>query len=177
MDLLIKETGDGGDFVRSKNDFKMIDGFQNMAYLAMFGGNTQASTPTQRIESQQAFDWWGNNLLMPNDQGLQFNSETERVLNKTPLNSSGRLLIEDAVRNDLKFMKEFGTVAVAVSIISDNRVAIGVQVGEPDNVQKREFIFLWDATLKELETVTDENSTVSVASGNGFDYILDFVLL
>jgi len=176
MDLLLIETGNGGDFVRTKNDFRMIDGFQNMVYLALFGGNTQASTPTQRLDSQQAFDWWGNSLLMPNDQGIQFNSETERMLMKTPLTSSGRILIEDAVRSDLKFMKEFATVSVAVSIISDNRVAIGVKAQEPDNVQKRDFIFLWDATRQELDIVIDENIN-GQPSGNGFDYILDFVLL
>lgn len=176
MDLLLIEKGDGGDFVRTKHDFRGIDGFQNMVYLALFGGNIQASTPTQRLPSQQAFDWWGNNLLMPNDQGIQFNSETERVLMKTPLNSSGRLLIEDAVRNDLKFMKEFATVAVAVSIISDNRLVIGVQAQEPDNVEKRDFIFLWDATNKELDMSMNDDFT-GAPSGSGFDYILDFVLL
>lgn len=176
MDLLLIETGDGGDFVRTKNDFRLIDGFQNMVYLALFGGNTQASTPTQRLQSQQSFDWWGNSLLMPNDQGIQFNSETERMLMKTPLNSSGRILIEDAVRSDLKFMKEFATVSVAVSIISDNRVVIGVKAQEPDNVQKKEFIFLWDATNSELDIVVTEDFA-GQPSGNGFDYILDFVLL
>ena len=177
MDLILIETGDGGDFVKTKNDFVGIEGFENMVYLALFGGNIQASTPTQRLQSQQAFDWWGNSLLMPNDQGIQFNSETERVLMKTPLNSSGRLLIEDAVRNDLKFMKEFARVSVAVSIISDNRVVIGVQAQEPDNVQRREFIFLWDATRLELDIDMSQQSVNGAASGNGFDYILDFVLL
>ena len=38
-DLQIIENGDGGDAVLNGNDLSIIDGFQNMPYLGMFGGN------------------------------------------------------------------------------------------------------------------------------------------
>jgi hypothetical protein len=178
MDLRFLETNNGGDFVKTAKDLVVIYGWENMPYLAMFGGNVEASTPTERLVSEQAFDWWGNELLMPNEPSIQFNSETERVLNTTPLTSAGRIKIQQAVINDLRFMKEFAKVAVAVSIISDDRVLIGVQIQEPDNVQKREFIFLWDATRGEIDTINNGSSSPQPQpSQNGFDYILDFAFI
>ena len=58
MDLKLIETGNGGDLVKNSKDLEVIFGFQNMPYLALFGGNPGFSTPTQRPENSQAFDWW-----------------------------------------------------------------------------------------------------------------------
>jgi hypothetical protein len=81
---------------------------------------------------------------MPKDAAIQFNSETERVLNTTPLNSSGRLKIEQAIKNDLKFMTDFAEVKVEVKIINVDRIAIGIKI-----IQQK-FIYIWDVTNKEL---------------------------
>lgn len=150
MDLEIIETGNGGDLVKKPKDLSVVEGFENMVYLALFGGNVEASTPTERIESEQAFDFWGNVLLMGNDPKIQFNSLTERTLGQVALNSSGRILIEQAVKKDLEFMADFALIKVVVSIISTDRIAIGVQITQPDNLQRKEFIYIWDATQAEL---------------------------
>ncbi|MBL4810412.1 MAG: hypothetical protein JKY43_10205, partial [Phycisphaerales bacterium] len=57
-DLRIIENGDGGDAVLNGNDLEIINGFQNMPYLGMFGGNIKASTVGEKVENEQAFDWW-----------------------------------------------------------------------------------------------------------------------
>ena len=150
MDLELVEQGDGGELVKTTNDLSVIFGFENMVYLALFGGNVEASTPVQRIVTEQAFDWWANNLLMQGDSSIQFNSETERALNTIPLTSSGRVLIQQAVENDLTFMKEFAVVNVGVSIVQTDKVQISVSLTNPENLQKQDFIFIWDATNREL---------------------------
>src|SRR4051812_18891907 len=121
MDLQLLETGNGGDVNKKGKDLSVIYGFQNMPYLAMFGGNVQSSTPGKRLPTEQASDWWGNALLT-NDIGHQMNSETERALMTTLLTSSGRLKIEQAVKKDLSFMKEFAEVTSDVSIINTDVV-------------------------------------------------------
>jgi hypothetical protein len=73
MDLAIIETGNGGDLQLVGNDLAMVNGIENMPYLGMFGGNIEEST-VNKVEKLQSFDWWGNNLLMPGNQSIQFNS-------------------------------------------------------------------------------------------------------
>jgi phage gp46-like protein len=155
MDISMIETGNGGDLVRTTRDLKTIDGFENMIYLSMFGGNVEGDTPVQRLDSQQAVDYWGNTVAFAQDQGMQFNSQTERSLIENALTSAGRSLIEQAVKNDLIWMKVLARIGVSVSIIGIDKVLIAIRVIRPDNLQQRDFIYIWDATLKELlEDVT-----------------------
>ena len=79
-DLLIRETGNGGDLVLKGNDLAMVSGAENMPYLSMFGG----------------VNWWGNDLLLGEDIDLQFNSESEAAINDISLNSAGRVALENA---------------------------------------------------------------------------------
>jgi hypothetical protein len=171
MDLELVEQGDGGELIKKTNDLSVIYGFENMPFIAMFGGNVKESTPILRLATEQAFDWWGNNLLMPQDTSIQFNSETERALNNVPLTSAGRVLIQNAVENDLAFMKDFATVVVSVVILATDKVAIGLRIIQPDNLQKQDFIYIWNATRQELED--RENFTVTFSPfvpGRIFDF-------
>jgi hypothetical protein len=152
MDLKVIESGNGGELVKGRKDLEVISGLGNMVYLALFGGNVKTSTPSKRLISEQAFDWWGNSLLFPNDPNLQFNSLTERTLNNVALTSSGRLRIEQAVLKDLAFMKDFAEVTATVSIPELDKVIISVRLQEPDNLQEQEFTFIWDASNDELIT-------------------------
>ncbi len=175
MDLKLLETGNGGDVARKTKDLFVIEGLQNMPYLAMFGGNLQANTPVKRLASEQAFDYWGNSLFSQNDLTTQFNSNTERALNNTPLTSAGRIVIENAVKKDLQFMLPFANVEVSVTIPGMNMVQIYLRISEPNNLQSKEFVYIWDATKSELEVVYDsDNPPVPVVSG--FNYFFDFNL-
>lgn len=144
MDLQVRETGNGGDLNLVNNDLQVVDSFENMVYLGMFGGNTEAST-SPRLITEQGFDYWANTLVYPNAPGLQFNSRTERTLNEVSLNSSGRLKIEQAVKSDLSFMESFAEVSVSVSVVSNDRVSIDVKLKRLDNLQERQYIYIWEA--------------------------------
>lgn len=173
MDLQIVENGDGGELIKKANDLSVINGFQNMIYLGMFGGNVRQSTPAISISTEQNFDYWGNNLLDPGDDSVQFNSQTERALNTIPLTSSGRVLIQQAVENDLKSMQEFATVVITVSIVATDKLAIGVRLIQPDNLEKQDFIFIWNSTKQEL--MADDEFTVvfSPMTDRIFDFSFD----
>lgn len=174
MDLKVVETGDGGDVVKIDKDLVVIDGFENMVYLAMYGGNVEQSTPDVRDSSDQAFDFWGNNLLMPGDKSLQFNSKTERILMTTPLTSSGRVIIQQAVEDDLAFMKEFAEVTVVVQIVRIDTVLIAVKIAQPDNLQSSAFVFIWDATRKELFQEEINATVKKPITIKYFDFSFDF---
>lgn len=150
MDLELVETGNGGDLIKKKKDLSVIFGFENMPYICLFGGNVLQSTPSLRLANEQAFDYWGNDLLMQNDSNIQFNSVTERTLMQVALTSSGRMEIEQAVREDIAPLKQFANVVVKVSIVATDKVIIGIRMTQPDNEQNRDFLYLWDATNREL---------------------------
>jgi len=174
MDLKVVETGDGGDIVKIDKDLVVIDGFENHVFLGLYGGNVEQSTPDVRDASDQAFDYWANNLFMPGDKSLQFNSQTERILMTTPLTSSGRVIIQQAVENDLAFMKEFAELSIVVQIVRIDTVLIAVKIDQPDNLQSSAFVFIWDATRREL--FQDEiNATVKKPiTVKYFDFSFDF---
>lgn len=163
MDLKIIETGSGGDIVlkSSGRDFEIVDGLHNVPYLSMFGGNVEQSTPNERPEEEQGFDWWGNSVLMPNQPNIQFNSETERTLMRTPLGSAGLQKIFEAVKNDLLHMKAYCTVFVGVAIPDVDRVAIGVRLQEPANLTEKQFMFIWDATKNEVNDVAPSTYSIN----------------
>lgn len=173
MDLELVLTGDGGDLVKTSKDLSVIYGFENMPLLALFGGNVEMSTPNPRIATEQDFSFWGNNLLMPQDFGIQFNSQTEKMLNSVALNSSGRALIQQAVQNDLAFMSDFAIVKVSVTIIATDSVAIGIQLTQPDNLQQQDFVYIWNATKRELLAKEFTILTTSTIRVRYFDVSFD----
>lgn len=127
FDLAIGEKeGNGGDLSQLGNDLAVVYGMENWFYLAMFGGNKEASTTNTPVAD--AKDYWGNNLLMPNDFSIQFNSETERALDKTALTSAGRVVIENAIKADLQFLKPQSTFTVDVQIVATDRINVTIKI-------------------------------------------------
>lgn len=173
MDIEIKETKSGGDFVMKKRDVSIIEGFQNMPYLSMFAGNVEQSTPLTRVAGQQAFDWWGNTLFFNNDQSKQFNSNTERTLKSVALNSAGRIQIEEAIKQDLQFMAPFANREVSVSIIGPDSILIGIRITKPDNLAQQTFAYIWDATVDELTEQEVSNSGQVQTPSGVFDLTFD----
>ena len=89
MDIRLIETGQGGDIVINQSVIDGVDGYENMPYLAMFGGA----------------DFWGN-FLFEQIPGGRVESKTEKALQDNALNSSGLRRIEDAVKEDLAFLED-----------------------------------------------------------------------
>ena len=152
LDLVLYETGNGGDLVATTADLDKTASFYNMIYLALFGGNVEASTRGDELPNEERFDYWANSLIFPEEPGLQFNSNTERVLNESPITSASRLRIEEVVKDDLKFMEEFGGVEVYTEILGIDQLGITAIIIEPDAIENKVFRFIWDATKKQLIT-------------------------
>ncbi len=174
MDLLLKETLNGGDLVKTPKDVAVIFGFQNVPYLSMFGGNVEENTPLERKAGQQYFDYWGNDIFAPNEPNIQFNSETERVLNSVALNSAGRKAIQNAVENDLSVMSDYVDVEVDVQVTSDDRVEILIGMRKPNNLNAIQFIYIWDATIRELSVVVGSPGNPLPFDSGIFDDSFDF---
>ena len=138
FDLAIVETGNGGDLQLIGNDLAVVNGIENMPYLAMFGGGKYItpSNNTGLPQTAQSFDWWGNNLLMPSDQAAQFNSTVEEVLNTTPINSAGRVIIQNAIIDDLQFLSPTAKIGVTVSITAPDRIDVEIILTQTVNKQQ-----------------------------------------
>lgn len=155
MDLALFETGNGGDFQENGNDLLVIEGFGQMIYLALFGGNVEAITK-DKLPTELAEDYWGNNLFFPQNESVQFNSRTEKALNETPLTSAGRVIIQNAVNADLDFMKDFAEISVTVEIFDPNMCKITINANQPENLQGRNpeayraYVYIWDGTKLSL---------------------------
>lgn len=135
FDLSVIETLNGGDVQQVGNDLAVVYNIENMIYLGMFGGNVEASTDNTSVQIE-SFDYWGNTLLMFNNPSQQFNSLTERTINTTPLTSSGRVLIENAIKKDLEFFKDLGgIVTVSVEIVATDKIKVKIRV-ELNNQQQ-----------------------------------------
>jgi hypothetical protein len=120
IDVAFIETGNGGDVKLIGNDFQLYYNGQNNIYFGLFGGNKEP-LPNRGNEDQN-FEWWGNKLFFDNNKSIQFVSNVERFLQDTPLTSSGRVMIENAMKGSLKFMSDLGEVTVKVTIVATDRI-------------------------------------------------------
>lgn len=122
-DLQILETGNGGDFNYLGADLKVVTGIENMPYLGMYGGSIDDN-------------WWGNSFML-NQPSIQFTSLSEKTINTVSLNSSGLVLIENAVKSDLKFLTDLGCkVTVEVEIAAIDRINIRIRILMPDGTKR-----------------------------------------
>jgi len=149
-DILLYETGSGGDFAIISNDLVLGDVLYQQFYLAMFGGNLIASTKQEYLENEERFDYWGNSLVWPTNKARQFNSETERVLQEVVINSSGRMEIIKAVKSDLAYLENMINFDVEVSLESLNRVSILITFTGKTNQQDKSLQFVFDSSKNEL---------------------------
>lgn len=134
-DIMIYETGDGGDFQLVNDDLQVINGLTNQVYLALFGGNKEKND-----------DWWGNQLLAESNQ---MKSNFERVLTEVALNSAGLKTIRETALKDLAFLKDIADVSVDANIIDYNKLELLVTLVQPDNLSTK-LKFLWDGTNNEI---------------------------
>lgn len=149
-DILLAETGDGGDFAILNNDLLLGESLYQQIYLALFGGNIEASTKASYLESEERFDYWGNSLVWNDVKTKQFNSETERTLQNVALNSSGRLKIIQSVNKDLEYLKDVVNLTVDASILSVNKLRIIIEFTQLSNQQDKVLQLVYDNAKGEL---------------------------
>ena len=146
VDIMIHESGSGGDLSLINDDLATISGLTNQVYLALFGGNIEQSTVPDLSELDDRQDWWGNSLLLVENQ---LNSNFERKINQIALTSGGVRTLENAAKEDLKFLKDIADVTVNGSISGLSRFELTVNLVEPDKTSTK-IKFIWDGTKKEL---------------------------
>jgi hypothetical protein len=149
-DIGLFESGSGGDFAIINNDLLLSESLYQQIFLALFGGNVEANTRASYLESEDRFDYWGNSLIWKDSKTKQFNSETERTINKTVLNSSGRLDIIQSVNNDLEFLKSILDYTVQVEIAGVSQVRIIVTFGKLTNQQDKLLQLVYDNAKSEI---------------------------
>ncbi|WP_036384066.1 hypothetical protein [Muricauda sp. MAR_2010_75] len=149
-DFNLAENGSGGDITILGNDIAMTETLLQSAYLAMFGGNVESNTSGNELENEQRFDWWGNGLFHSQYPNKQFNSNTERALNQTPVTTSGRIEIERAVEMDLAFLKSVAEIDVQVGIVSHNSLSILITMLPYGNKQEKILQLLYDNAKNEI---------------------------
>lgn len=149
-DIVLFETGSGGDFTIENNDLQVGEALYQNIYLALFGGNIEASTKTAYLNNELRFDYWGNSLVWNTQKTKQFNSETERMLRNIALNSSGRVAIIQSVNNDLAYLKGVVDFSVDVSILSVSKMAIIITLKEKTNQQDKVLQLIFDNIKNEV---------------------------
>lgn len=149
-DILLYETGSGGDFSVLNNDLVLGDTLYQQFYLAMFGGNLIASTKQNYLANEERFDYWGNSLIWPTNKSRQFNSETERILQEIVLNSSGRLKVIQAVKNDLAYLSNVINFEAEVNILTQNKISITITFTGKTNQQDKSLKFVVDSSKGEV---------------------------
>jgi len=149
-DLHIFESGSGGELALLSDDLVLAESLYQVIYIALFGGNVEASTLGNEIVSEERFDYWANSLIFKDKINKQFNSETERTLSKVVINSSGRLKIKAAVELDLFFLKNIVDLSVNIVILSTNRIEINLVLQSISNQSDKQLQFIWDNAKKEI---------------------------
>lgn len=149
-DILLYETGSGGDFAIVNNDLLMGESLYQQIILALFGGNIEASTKQFYLETEDRFDYWGNNLIWKDVKTKQFNSETERTIRSIALNSSGRLTLIQAVEQDLSYMKSIADISVNVEILEIYKTRIVINFTEKTNQQDKLLQLVYDNAKGEV---------------------------
>ncbi len=149
-DILLYETGQGGDFSITDDDLLMGESLYQQIFLALFGGNIEASTKVNYLPTEERFDYWGNGLVWKDQKTKQFNSETERTIQNNALNSQGRLNIIQAVDTDLAYLKSMLDYTIDVQIMGRDNLRIIVSFTQKTNQQDRVLQMVYDNAKNEV---------------------------
>ena len=144
LDILIYESGDGGEFQLMNDDIATVSSLTNQVYLALFGGNIEQDTTTEIEIGDERDDWWGNEYVE-----VPFNSTFERTLNNVALNSSGLKQLENAAKDDMRYFSDYADIEVSATIPDVNKLEITISLNQK-SAQKFAVKFVWDNLKNEL---------------------------
>jgi phage gp46-like protein len=149
-DILLYETGNGGDMLILNNDLSVVEILYQQVYLCLFGGNIESVTKGDELSSEIRNDWWGNSIHLSEKKEKQFNSETEKSLNTVALNSNGRIKIIRAIEDDLKSLKKICNIKVDAQILNNSKLKIMIVLMIPNNKEDKTLQIIWDNARQEL---------------------------
>lgn len=125
QDILIFESGDGGEMKLKNDDLETVSSITNSFYLALFSSKTS--------------DWWGNAELLADNH---FSSTFEKTLDSVSLNSSGLKQLEQSALEDLSFLKQYGEITVFAAVLDLNKISLKINFKEPSGSEKIvKFVF------------------------------------
>ena len=139
-DLLLTETGNGGDLVIRDNDLVLTSNLSNQIYLALFGGNIVDDN------GEQFNEYWANVQLSDESKYI---SQFERTLNEVVINSSGLQRLHEAANKDLEFLKKYVNYTLEVSILNKDSISLYINIKAPNNVEDKVSI-VWNSTTKRV---------------------------
>ena len=137
-DLLLTETGNGGDLVIRDNDLVLTSNLSNQIYLALFGGNIVDDN------GEQFNEYWANVQLSDESKYI---SQFERTLNEVVINSSGLQRLHEAANKDLEFLKKYVNYTLELSILNKDSISLYINIKAPNNVEDKVSI-VWNSTTK-----------------------------
>lgn len=149
-DILLFESGDGGEMAIISNDLMLSETLYQQVYLALFGGNVEANTKSDTLINEERFDWWGNSLFFKENTASQFNSNTERILSEVVLNSSGRLKVIQAVTDDLVYLNGLLDYSVDVELFGNDKIRIIVNFTQKGNQESKILQLVYDNSKNEV---------------------------
>ena len=125
-DVLLLQTNNDGDVVYEDGDLKTEKGLQTAAYLSLFGGNKDDGGFDEKTKM-----WWAN--FQEADADYQYRSETQALLDSSPLTSALLLRLEDANLRDLNWLITSGyatTITSEASIPAVNRLQLDIVIDD-----------------------------------------------
>ena len=149
-DINLHESGNGGEMAIVSNDLLMGEVLFQQVYLALFGGNLEANTIGNELVSEERFDYWANPLFFAEIPSKQFNSNTERELQKVVLNTAGRLRIIQVVNEDLSYLTILLNYDVDVQFVGTNHIRIIVNFTQKGSQENRVLQMVYNNAKGEL---------------------------
>jgi phage gp46-like protein len=140
-DVLLENTGDGGEITVENGVVKMTGRFDTAVYLSTHGGNFDDAG-----ESDTTKTWWGN--IDENIPERQYRSKTQYLLKNLPAISANIPKIQDAVDADLQWFLDTNTASSVVSEVTlpqRNLVQITVEIEAVGDKQNFSYTENWEA--------------------------------
>lgn len=127
IDVALIETGSGADLIFRDGDLQPARGVENVPYLSQFGGTD---------------DWWGNQFVEQ-----PYDCKTEQALINNPLTSKGRNNIEEAIVEDIAYVKTIlPDTTITQSVVITGNDALSVVM----NFDGQQFKMLWKPDISFL---------------------------
>ena len=145
---MIKLVSDGryGGIEIKNGKIATDQSFHTIIFLALFGGNIEAVSKSDKNPAGvDNLDWFGN--LYQVERGLvKFNSTLEKTMLEIPIMSGSIPKYESAILEDLKFLtdrKMVKSIIPNVRITGVNDLSIEITVTKPDK-EPEKYSYLWE---------------------------------